>query len=131
MTVVGTSCDICVPLLFLGDVGDARDVSVVGDVCIGGTPSTTSASDGWVSAGRSSRVSSIDNGTVRVVRGLMAGGVFLVVNGVLAIVLREFDVGSGLAGGIEIVGGLVAAFAYWRWSDPKRRGQPQAHEDGL
>ncbi len=55
---------------------------------------------------------------------MMAGGVFLVVNGLLAIVLREFDVGAGLAGGIEIVGGLVAAFAYWRWSDPKRRGEP-------
>jgi hypothetical protein len=81
--------------------------------------------------GRSGRVCSIDNGTVRVVRGLMAGGVFLVVNGVLAIVLREFDVGAGLAGGIEIVGGLVAAFAYWRWSDPKRMEEPQAHEDGL
>ncbi len=61
----------------------------------------------------------------------MAVGVFLVVNVVLAIVLLEFDVGAGLAGGIEIVGGLVAAFAYWRWSDPKRMEEPQAHEDGL
>jgi hypothetical protein len=61
----------------------------------------------------------------------MAGGIFLVVNGVLAIGLREFDVGAGLAGGIEIVGGLVAAFAYWRWSDPKRMEEPQANEDGL
>jgi hypothetical protein len=70
-------------------------------------------------------------GRVRVVRGLIAGGVFLVVNGVLAIVLREFDVAAGLAEGIEIVGGLVAAFAYWRWSDPKRMERPQANEDGL
>lgn len=96
------------------------------------TPSTTSDSDGWESAGRSSRVGSIDNGTVRVVaRGLIAGGVFLVVNGVLAIVLRWFVIGAGLAQGIEIVGGLVAAFAYWRWSDPKRMEEPRANEDGL
>jgi hypothetical protein len=61
----------------------------------------------------------------------MAGGLFLVVNGVLAIVLLELNVGGGLAGGIEIVGGLVAAFAYWRWSDPKRMEEPQANEDGL
>ena len=64
-------------------------------------------------------------------RGLIAGGVFLVVNGVLAIVQREFNVEAGLAGGIEIVGGLVAAFAYWRWSDPKRMEEPQANEDDL
>ena len=37
-------------------------------------------------------------------RGLIAGGVFLVVNGVLAIVLRWFVIGAGLAQGIEIVG---------------------------
>jgi hypothetical protein len=61
---------------------------------------------------------------VRVVRVAMAIGVFLVVNVVLAVVLLEFDVEAGLAGGIEIVGGLVAAFAYWRWSDPTRRGEP-------
>ncbi len=79
-----------------------------------------------------SRVGSIDNGTVRVVaRGLIAGGVFLVVSGVLAVVLREFVIGEGLAQGIEIVGGLVAAIAYWRWSDPKRMEEPQANEDGL
>ncbi len=57
--------------------------------------------------------------------------VFLAVNVVLAIVLLEFDVGAGLAGGIEIVGGLVAAFAYWRWSDPKQMEDPQVNEDGL
>ena len=74
---------------------------------------------------------SIHKGTARVVRVAMAVGVFLVVNVVLAIVLLEFDVGAGLAGGIEIVGGLVAAFAYWRWSDPKRMEEPQAHKDGL
>jgi hypothetical protein len=73
--------------------------------------SQTSGFDGWESAGRSSRADSIDNGTVRVVRVAMAIGVFLAVNGVLAIVLREFDVGAGLAEGTELVGGLVAAFA--------------------
>ncbi len=57
--------------------------------------------------------------------------VFLAVNVVLAIVLLEFDVGAGIAGGIEIVGGLVAAFAYWRWSDPNRMEGLQANEDGL
>ena len=57
--------------------------------------------------------------------------VFLAVNIVLAVVLLEFNLGAGLAGGIEIVGGLVAAFAYWRWSDPKRMEESQANENDL
>ena len=61
----------------------------------------------------------------------MAIVVFFAVNIVLAVVLLEFNVGAHLAGGIEIVGGLVAAFAYWRWSDPKRMEEPQANEDDL
>jgi hypothetical protein len=70
-------------------------------------------------------------GRVRVVRAAMAVGVFLVVNGVLSIVLLKFDVYAGLSEGIQLVGGLVAALAYWRWSDPKRMEEPQANEDDL
>jgi hypothetical protein len=70
-------------------------------------------------------------GRVRVVRVAMAIGIFLVVNGALAIVLPKSDVGAGLAEGIELVGGFVATFAFWRWSEPKRMEEPQANEDGL
>jgi hypothetical protein len=69
-------------------------------------------------------------GRVRVVRVAMAIGVFLVVNGVLSVVLLKFDI-TGVDEGIELLGGLVAAFAYWRWSDPKRMEESQANEDGL
>jgi hypothetical protein len=67
---------------------------------------------------------SIHKRTVRVMRVAMAVLVFLVTNILLAVLLSFADVDSGTAGGIEIVGGLVAAFAYWQWSDPKRRGEP-------
>jgi hypothetical protein len=32
---------------------------------------------------------------------------------------------------VAIVGGAVAVFLYWRWSDPKRTEEPRANEDGL
>ena len=52
----------------------------------------------------------------------MAVVVFLVTNILLAVLLLLYvEVESGTAGAIEVAGGVVAVFVYWRWSDPKRR----------
>lgn len=58
---------------------------------------------------------------VKVPRGAVAVAIFLVTNILLAVLLSFLNVESSTAGGVEIAVGAIAVFAYWRWSDPKRR----------
>ena len=51
----------------------------------------------------------------------MAIAVFLIANILVAAVASFFISDSAGRGVLAIVGGVVAAVAYWIWADPKRR----------